>query len=67
VDGPVEDLQAPVSENKIAKAMKAGNHEDVVMKEDGDEYVRGVVFLSFHRQASRPQSWKALLAGYLSA
>ena len=37
VDGLVEDLQALVTEKKIAKAMKAGNHEDIVMEEDGDE------------------------------
>ena len=53
VDGPVEDLQVSVSEKKIAKAMKVENHEDVVMEEDGDEYKRGDVFLSFHHQASR--------------
>ena len=35
VDGPVEDLQAPVVEKKIAKVMKAGNHENVIMEERG--------------------------------
>ena len=45
-----------MAEKKIAKAMKARNYEDVVMKEDGDEYERGDVFLSFHRQASMPLS-----------
>jgi len=35
VDGPVEDLQAPVVEKKIAKVMKVGNHEDVIMEERG--------------------------------
>ena len=38
MDGPVEHLQAPVAEKKIAKAMKDGNHEDVIIEEDGDEY-----------------------------
>ena len=64
VDGPVEDLQAPVSEKKIAKEMKAGDHEDIVMEEDGDEYD---IFLSFHRQASMPLPRQVLLAGFLSA
>jgi len=67
VDGLVKDLQAPMSEKKIVKAMKVGNHEDVVMEEDGNEYERGDVFLSFHRQAFRPLSQQVLLAGYLSA
>ena len=38
VDGPVENIQALVSERKIAKAMKVGNHEDVVLEENNDEY-----------------------------
>ena len=66
VDGPIEDLQALVSEKKIAKVMKVGNHKDVP-EEDDDEHVRGDVFLSFHLQASRPLSQQTLLAGYLSA
>ena len=67
VHGPVEDLQAPVAEKKIAKVMKAGNHEDIIMEEDGDEHERGDVFLSFHCQASRLLYRQAFLAGFLSA
>ena len=61
MDGPVEDLQAPVVEKKIAKAMKAGNHEDVVMEEDGDEYKQGDVFLSF--TAKPPATFSASIVG----
>ena len=67
MDGPVKDLQAPVAEKKIAKVMKARNHKDIIMEEDGDEYGRGDIFLSFHCQTSRPFSRQALLAGFLSA
>ena len=56
MDGPVKDHQAPVLKKKIAKAMRARNHEDVVMEEDDNEYEQGDVFLSFCRQASGPLS-----------
>jgi len=55
-----------VADKLIAKAMKAGGHEDVVLEEDDGEYKRGDIFLSFHRQAKGPMSRKVLLAGYLS-
>ena len=45
-DGPVENIQALVSERKIAQAMKVRNHEDVVLEEDDGVYERGDVFLS---------------------
>ena len=64
--GLVEGLQAPVAE-KIAKFMRSENYKDVVMEEDGDEYEREDVFLSFHCQASKPLSQQALFAGFLSA
>ena len=66
-EGPIENIQASVSERKIAKAMRSGNHEDVVLEEDDGECERGDVFLSFHCLASRSISRQALLAGYLSA
>jgi len=44
---PIKNIQALISERKNAKAMKAGNHEDVVLEEDDGEYERGDVFLSF--------------------
>ena len=37
-DGPVENIQALVMERKIAKAMKMGNQEDVILEEDHGEY-----------------------------
>jgi len=56
VDGPLEDLQTLVEDKRIAKAMKAGGHEDIVLEEDDGEYKRRDTFLSFHRQAKRPIS-----------
>jgi len=41
--------------------------DDIVYEEDNREYEKGDKFLSFHRQAGRLMSRKALLAGYLSA
>ena len=66
VDGPIEDVQALVAEKKIAKAMKVGNYEDIVLEEDDGEHEQGDVFLSFQHQASRLLSRQSLLAGYLS-
>ena len=54
VDRPIENIQAPVSERKIAKAMRVENHEDIVLEEDDGEYERGNIFLSFYCQASKP-------------
>ena len=67
MDGPLKNLLTLVGDKRIAKAMKAGGHEDVVLEEDDGEYERGDTFLSFHRQSKRPISLKALLAGYPSA
>ena len=47
--------------------MKVGGHEDIVPKEDDGEYKWADTFLSFHREAEKPISQKALLAGFLSA
>ena len=47
MDGPLEDLQTPVEDKRIAKAMKAGGHEDVILEEDDSEYQQGDTFLSF--------------------
>ena len=38
VDGPLENLYTPISDKRISKAMKARNHEDIVMEEDDGEY-----------------------------
>jgi len=38
MDGSLENLQTPVSDKRIAKAMKARNHEDVISEEDDSEY-----------------------------
>ena len=51
----------------ISKTMVTSGHMDVVLDEDEGEYEKGDMFLSFHCQAARPISRKAMLAGYLSA
>ena len=38
VDGLIENLQTSMSEKTIAKMMRAGNHKDVILEEDGDEF-----------------------------
>ena len=38
IDEPLENLQNPVGDKRIAKAMKAGRYEDVVLEEDDGEY-----------------------------
>jgi len=38
-----------VEDKGIAKAMKTGGHEDIVLEEDDGKYERGDTFLSFHR------------------
>ena len=55
-----------MEDKRITKAMKASDHEDVILEEDED-YERGNVSLSFHHQAKIPISRKALLADFLSA
>jgi len=67
VDEPFENIHASVTERKIAKVMKAGNHEDVVLEEEDREYERGDVFLSFYHQASISLSRQVPLVGHLSA
>ena len=38
VDGPIENLQASMSEKTIAKMIRAGNHKDIILEEDDDEF-----------------------------
>ena len=56
-----------MDDKQIASVMKTSKHEDVVLEEDDGDYEQGDIFLSFHRQASRPISRKALSVGSLSA
>ena len=48
VDGMVESLQTLVLDKRISKAMKAEEHEDVILEEDDGEYERGDTFLNSH-------------------
>jgi len=66
VGGPLEDLQAPVEDNRIAKVMKASGHKMLLSRKTMVS-MKNDTFLSFHCQAGRPLSREALLAGYLSA
>jgi len=47
VGRPLEDLQALVEENRIAKVMKISGYEDVVFEEDNDAYDKGDTFFNF--------------------
>jgi len=65
--GPLKDLQVPVDDRRIARAIKASGNGDIVFDEDDGEHEKGDTFFSFDRQAGRSLSRRALLAGYLSA
>ena len=42
VDRPLENLWTLVADKQIAKAAKAGGHEDVVLEQDNGEYEPGM-------------------------
>ena len=48
VDGMVESLPTLVLDKRISKAMKAEEHENVILEEDDGEYERGDTFLNSH-------------------
>jgi len=62
LDGPLESLQTLMDDKRIAKVVRANDHEDVILKEDDGDFERGDVFLSFLSQAKIPISRKALSA-----
>jgi len=67
LDGPLESRQTLADDKRITKAMRANDHEDVILEEDDRDYERGDIFLSFHCLAKILTSRKALLVGFLSA
>ena len=64
MDGPIGNIQVPVSERKIAKTMRTENHKDVILEEDDGEYERGNVFLSLpiriQDRSHRKRYWLAI-------
>ena len=64
--GLLKISRLPMVDKQIAKAMKVGQFEDVILEKDDGECEQGDTFLIFYNQAKRPISWKALLAGYKS-
>ena len=44
VDEPLESLQIPMTDRKIARPMNASRHENVVLEEDDGEHEQGDTF-----------------------
>ena len=53
-----------VADDDIFQRMQEHSQRDMVLEEDDGIYEKGDIFRSFHHQARRPMSWKALLAGF---
>ena len=63
--GPWNGLKTWV--DYLFPSVKVSGNGDIVFEEEDSEHEKGDTFLSFHRQAGRPLSRRALLAGYVSA
>jgi len=55
-----------VADEDIFWRMQEHSQGDMVLEEDDGIYEKGDILRSFHHQARRPMSWKALLAKFLS-
>ena len=61
-----EAAHCGVADEDISDRMRKHFQGDLVVKEDDGPYEQGDVLRSFHHQARRPMSRKALLAGFLT-
>jgi len=61
-----EAAHCGVAEGDILARMEAHAEKDIVVTEDDGPFEEGDVLRSFHHQARRPMSRKALLAGFLT-
>ena len=55
-----------VADEDIFSRMQKHSQVDLIVEEDDDPYEKGDILRSFHYQARRPMSQKALLAGFLT-
>ena len=61
-----EAAHCGVADEDIFSRKQKHSQRDLVMEEDDGPYEKGDVLRSFHHQARRPMSQKALLAGFLT-
>ena len=64
-DAP-EAAHCGVADEDIFWRMQEHSQGDMILEEDDGPYEKGDILQSFHHQARRPMSWKALLADFLS-
>jgi len=64
-DAP-ESAHYGVVDEDIFRRMKEHAQGDIILEEDDGIYEKGDILRSFHYQARRPMSCKAMLAGFLS-
>ena len=62
-----EAAHCGVADEDIFDRIQKHSQGDLVVKEDDGPYEQGDVLRSFHHQARRPMSRKALIAGFLTA
>jgi len=65
LEDALEAAHYGVVDEDIFQRMQEHSQGDMVMKEDDGIYEKGDILKSFHHQARRPMSQKALLAGFL--
>ena len=54
-----------VADEDIFRRMQEHSQGDMILEEDDGPYEKGDILRSFHHQARRPMSRKALLAGFI--
>ena len=62
-----EAAHCGVADEDIFSWMQKHSQGDLIVEEDDGPYEKGDVLRSFHHQACRPMSRKALLAGFLKS
>ena len=66
LEGTPEAAHCGVANEDIFRRMQEHSQGDLILKEDNGPYEKGDILRSFHHQACRPTSWKALLAGFFN-
>ena len=66
LEGTPEAAHCGVADEDIFCRMQEHSQGDLILEEDDGPYEKGDILWSFHHQARRPTSRKALLAGFLT-
>ena len=66
LEGTPEVAHCGVTNEDIFRWMQEHSQGDLILEEDDGPYEKGDILRSFHHQARRPTSQKALLAGFLT-